>query len=136
MNLMKQMMFSTRRSKFGFDATVAALREAAPRNGWEVPFENDLQEDYIRAGHEDMTRCTVLYFCNPHGGYDILSADRNKMLSIMMPTGVSVYETRRGKVKVATMNFGLMSNFFGGTTKRVFKEAAQNMAATLAAVVK
>lgn len=136
MNPMKQMMFSTYKSKLGFEETLAALRETAPQNGWSVPFENSLQEEYFKAGHHDMTRCSVLYFCNAHGGYDILSTDSNKMLSVMMPTGVSVYETSTGETEIATMNFGLMSNFFGGTTKRVFQEASRNMAAALAGVIK
>lgn len=136
MNPMKQMMFSTHKSKLGFEETLTALRKSAPKNGWGIPYENSLQEEYVNAGHADMTQCTVIYFCNPHGGYDILSADSNKMLSVMMPTGVSVYETSKGDIEIATMNFALMSNFFGGTTKRVFQEAARNMAATLDEIVK
>ncbi|NDJ76365.1 MAG: DUF302 domain-containing protein [Chloroflexi bacterium] len=135
MNMMKMMMFRTYTSKLGFDETVERLHAQALENGWTIPYTYDLQEAYIAAGHEDMTKVTILYFCNSGGGYEILKDDSNKMMSVLMPTGVTVYEDSRGAVKIAAMNFGLMHNFFLGTNKRVFKDAAARMARSLDSIV-
>lgn len=134
MNLMEQMMFAVHRSKLGFDETVAALIESAKANGWSIPMTHDLQQNYIDAGHEDMTKVQVLYFCNPDGGYRILQDDAHKPMSVMMPMGVSVYETTDGEVYVAGMNLAQMSAMFGGTVKEVLQEGAANYKAALAEI--
>jgi uncharacterized protein (DUF302 family) len=83
-----------------------------------------------------MTQCTILYFCNPQGGYAIFTSnDTNKAMSVMMPMGVSVYETTDGQVKIAAMNLGLMSNFFSGAVKEVFKDGGARYEKSLEGIV-
>lgn len=129
--LMKKVMFTARKSKLDFEETVSAISESAINNGWEIPQTYDLQQEYLRAGHEDMTRLKVLYFCNPDGGYKILRDDIDKPMSVMMPMPVSVYETSDGQVYIAALNLGSMSMMFGVTVKEVLKEGAENYAKTL-----
>jgi uncharacterized protein (DUF302 family) len=136
MSLMQRMMFSVYQSELGFDETVAALREAARRNGWDVRMEHDLQECYVEAGYEDMTRATTLYLCYPDGGYQIMKDDANKPLSAMMPMGVSVYETNEGEVRIAGMNLERMSMMMGGTAKQVFSQGATSYKNALAELEK
>ena len=131
MNLMRKVMLSVHQSELGFDETVAAISEAAVKHGWDIPMIHDLQKNYQEAGHEDMTKVKIIYFCDPHGGYKILLDDENKPMSVMMPIGVSVYETSAGQVEVAAMNLGRMSMMFGGTVKEVLREGAGNYARTL-----
>ena len=134
-NLMQQMMFKVYRSKLGFDETVSTVAEAASRNGWEIPDIRDLQEEYHKAGLSDMTKVKILYFCNPQGGYDILKEDRNKSMSVMMPMGVSIYQTSDGRVEIAAMNLGMMSGMFSGAVKDVLSNGAVNLEKTLEGVV-
>jgi uncharacterized protein (DUF302 family) len=134
MNLMRRMMFTVYHSEQGFGETVAALRESAQKHGWEIPMVHDLQECYREAGYEDMTRLTTLYLCNPQGGYRILQEDANKPMAVMMPMGVSVYETNDGEVYIAGMNLGRMSIMFGGTVKEVLREGAAKYERALADV--
>ncbi len=129
--LMKKMMFTVSKSRLDFEDTVTALRESAIKSGWEIPSVYDLQQEYKKAGHEDMTRVKIIYFCNPHGGYRILKDDVEKPMSVIMPAGVSVYEATDGRVYIAGINFERMSGMFGGTTREVLKEAAGNYARTL-----
>ena len=83
-----------------------------------------------------MTRCTILYFCNPQGGYAIFTSnDPNKAITVMMPMGVSIYETTDGQVKIAAMNLSLMSNFFSGTVKDVVKDGGARYEKSLEAVI-
>ncbi len=134
-NLMSQMMFRVDRSRLNFEETVAALSESAKQNGWTIPDTRDLQRQYHDEGLDDMTRCTILYFCSAQGGYAIFtSSDKNKAMSVMMPMGVSIYETDQGHVEIAAMNLGLMSNFFSGAIKDVFKDSSDRYEKSLEAV--
>jgi uncharacterized protein (DUF302 family) len=135
-NLMGQTMFRVDTSPLGFDETIVRLQEAAEENGWVIPDTRDLQEQYHEEGLTEMTRCTILYFCNPQGGFDILtSSDAQKVFSVVIPTGVSVYETTDGQVEIAAMNFGLMSNFFSGVVKETFKDAGVRYQKSIEGVV-
>lgn len=133
--LMKKMMFTASKSKLNFEETVSSIRESAVRHGWEIPSIHDLQREYQAAGHNDMTRMKIIYFCNPHGGYRILKDDHNKSMSVMMPMGVSVYETNDGQVYIAGLNLGLMSTMFEGTIKEIFEEGTENFEKTLENIV-
>jgi uncharacterized protein (DUF302 family) len=131
MGLMQKMMFSVHRSDLGFDETVTALKESAQEHGWQIPMTHDLQACYQDAGFEEMTRVTTLYFCNPEGGHQILQDDANKPMAVMMPMGVSVYETRDGEVHIAAMDLGRMSKVFGGSVQEVLHEGAVRYQRTL-----
>ena len=124
--MMPNMMFATYKSKLNFDETVSSLEESAKKNGWTIPDIRNLQQDYKKEGLEDMTKVKILYFCNSQGGYNILKNDDYKKMSVMMPMGVSVYETNDGQVKIAAMNIGFMSMMFSGTVKKVLQEGGGN----------
>lgn len=136
MSLMNKMMFTKHRSDLGFDETIIALKKSAQEHGWKVPMVHDLQESYREAGYEDMTRVTTLYLCNPEGGYRILQDDANKSMAVMMPMGVTVYETHDGEVYIAGMDLGRMSVMFGGPVKEVLREGAASYTQTLADIAK
>ena len=134
-NLMSQMMFRVDRSSLNFEETVVTLSASAKQNGWHIPDTRDLQREYHDAGLHEMSQCTILYFCNAQGGYAILSSsDKNKAMSVMMPMGVSIYETTQGQVEIAAMNLGLMSNFFSGAIKDILKDSSARYEKSLEAV--
>ncbi len=123
--MMPKMMFATYNSKLDFDEAVFSLEESAKKSGWIIPEIRDLQQDYVEDGLEDMTKVKILYFCNPQGGYNILKDDDYKKMSVMMPMGVSIYQTNDGQVKIAAMNIGFMSMMFSGTVKKVLQEGSK-----------
>jgi uncharacterized protein (DUF302 family) len=123
--MMPNMMFATYKSKLAFNEAVSSLEESAKKNGWTIPEIRDLQQDYIEEGHEDMTKVKILYFCNSQGGYNILKDDDYKKMSVMMPMGVSVYETNDDQVRITAMNIGFMSMMFSGTVKKVLREGGE-----------
>lgn len=133
MGLMARMMFKSRPSRFDFAETVSRVRAAAVENGWTVPQVFDLQDHYHHEGLPEMRRATIVYYCNANGGVDISRDDVNKPMLVMMPTGVAVYETSSGEVRVAHMNFGLMRHMFSGVVKKVLSHSARNMEKALAA---
>jgi len=132
MNLMTRMMFGSRPSRYGFDETVTRVRRAATECGWTVPQALDLQAHYHQQGLDDMGRATIIYFCNSKGGFDITRDDANKPMLVMMPSGVAVYETSTGEVRVAHMNFNLMRHMFSGPVKEALSQGARNMEKALA----
>ncbi len=134
-NLMKDMMFASYRSRLGFDETVTRLHENALKNGWEIPDVRNLQEEYHRAGLTDMTKMKVLYFCNPRGGYDIIKDDANKPMSVMMPTGVSVYEKSDGTVEIAAMNLGMMSGMMPAEIREVLSDGGERLEKSLEGII-
>lgn len=123
--MMPKMMFATYNSKLDFDEAVSSLEESAKKSGWMIPEIRDLQQDYIEDGLKDMTKVKILYFCYPQGGYNILKDDDYKKMSVMMPMGVSIYETNDGQVKIAAMNIGFMSMMFSGIVKKVLQEGGK-----------
>jgi uncharacterized protein (DUF302 family) len=134
--MMPKMMFATFKSKLDFDETVSSLEESAKKNGWTIPEIRDLQQDYIEDGLEDMTKIKILYFCNPQGGYNILKDDDYKKMSVMMPMGVSVYETNDNQVRIAAMNIAFMSMMFSGTVKKVLREGGERFRNSVENIIK
>ena len=134
MGLMTRMMFESRPSRFDFAETVTKVREAADENGWTVPQVLDLQDHYHHVGLSEMRRTTIVYYCNAKAGFDISKDDANKPMLAMMPTGVAIYETSSGEIRVAHMNFDLMRHMFGGVVKKALSQSARSMAKALAAV--
>ncbi|MFC2137442.1 DUF302 domain-containing protein [Bacteroidota bacterium] len=135
MNPMPKMMMKTYTSKLGFDETIEYIEKEAPKNEWIIPEVRDLQSDYINAGIKEMTRLKVIYFCNPTSGYGILKNDDLKSMSVMMPMGVSVYETTESEVKIAAMNLGMMSKMFAGETKEILSKGATNFGNTIKSII-
>jgi uncharacterized protein (DUF302 family) len=54
------------------------MNENAPKHGWTIPDIRDLQAEYREAGHSDMTKLKILYFCNSRGGFSILKKGRGQ----------------------------------------------------------
>jgi uncharacterized protein (DUF302 family) len=134
MSLITKMMLESRSSRFDFADTVTKVQEAASENDWTVPQVLDLQGHYHHEGRPEMRRATIVYYCSTKAGIDITRDDANKPMLVMMPTGVAVYETSSGEVRVANMNFGLMRHMFGGEVKKALSRSARNMAKAMAAV--
>ncbi len=134
MGLMTSMMFESRPSRFDFAETVAKVRKAAEENGWTVPQVLDLQGHYHHVGLPEMRRATIVYYCNAKAGFDITEDDNNKPMLVMMPTGVAVYETSSGKVRVAHMNFSFMRHMFSGVVKKALSRSARNLKNALASI--
>ena len=132
---MKQMMCKVYRSALGFEETVKQIVARAPQNGWQTPDVRDLQQLYHSEGLTDMTRMQIIYLCNPPGAYRILREDPNKCMSVLMPTGVSVYETSDGTTEIAAVHLNMMSTMFSGTIKEVLEDGGKKLEKTLEGIV-
>ena len=132
---MQPMMINVHNSQYGFDETVAAVEKAVTaQQGWKVSKVFDIQKNIIDAGHQDMNRVKIVSLCNPHYANRILSDDKDKVVTTMMPLGIGVYETRDGSIYMSEMNVGLMGMMFGGTIAEVMGDASTDIAKMIAAV--
>jgi len=60
-----------------------------------------------------------------------LEDDENTPMAVLMPIGVSVYETSDSEVYIAGMNLERMSMMFGGVVKEVLRAGAANYRETV-----
>ncbi len=77
----------------------------------------------------------ITYFCNTDGGYKILKDDIDRLMPVMMPLGVSIYETSDGRVYIGGINLQAMRTMFRGTPNDVLGEDAERFARTLEGIV-
>jgi uncharacterized protein (DUF302 family) len=134
---MPKMMINVHESSLGFEETVAALEKAvAEQPGWKVPKVFDIQKNIIDAKLGPMTRVKIVTLCNPKYAKTILTDDRDKMVSTMMPLGIGVYETTDGRILLSDMNIGLMGMMFGGTIAEVMSDASEDIKAIIGKVAK
>jgi uncharacterized protein (DUF302 family) len=126
-NPMARMMMKKHKSKLGFEETVNSLMDNIPKNNWSIPDTRDLQKLWREEGIQDAPKMKILYLCNAKGGYDITREDELLPMTVMMPMGLSIYETSKGEVEIAFMNLGMMSGMFTGVPHDVLKSSAQNL---------
>ena len=134
---MPPMMINVHKSPYGFDETVTAVEKAvASQKGWKVAKIFDIQQNILDAGYKDMTRVKIVTLCNPHYANRILSEDKDKVVSTMMPLGIGVYETKDGSVYMSEMNVGLVGMMFGGTIAKVMGDASADIGKMMTSVTK
>lgn len=129
------MMIDVHKSQYSFDETITAVEKVvAAQEGWKVVKVFDIQKNIVDAGYQDMTNVKIIALCNPHYAQSILSEDKDKMVTAMMPLGIGVYETNNGDVYMSEMNVGLIGMMFGGTIAEVMGDAAADIDRMIAAV--
>lgn len=117
--MMPGMMLKEYQSPFGVEETVNEIKKRAVAEGWVVSDVVRLNDSVIKHGGGALPPVRLLNLCQAHHAYRILKEDGNKIVSVMMPCTISVYEKDDGKTYVGTMNAGLMGKMFGGTLATV-----------------
>jgi len=115
-------MFYESKSAYGFDDTISKLSDIIIKSGWKVSYIHDLQETMKKNGVE-VAPVKVIELCNPNYSYRILSDDKLRIYSNMLPCRISVYEKADGKTYVSRMNFALMATQIGGIVQEVMSVA-------------
>jgi len=101
------------------EETVAKIQQKAVDMGWVVSGVIPLNDSVKKHGGGDLPPVRLINLCQANHAFNILQEDANKVLSVMMPCTISVYEKTDGKTYVGTMNAGLLGKMFGGTVARV-----------------
>ncbi|MCB1069180.1 MAG: DUF302 domain-containing protein [Kiritimatiellae bacterium] len=118
-HFMPGLMLTEQPSPFGVEETVAKIQQKAVDMGWVVSGVVPLNDSVKKHGGGDLPPVRLINLCQANHAFNILQEDANKVLSVMMPCTISVYEKTDGKTYVGTMNAGLLGKMFGGTVARV-----------------
>lgn len=90
-------------SLFGFNETVEILTTAATDREWGNPATHDLQATLAKSG-KTVRPVKVIEICKPAYSGELLARSDERVVSVMMPCRISVYEKADGKVYVSTIN--------------------------------
>jgi uncharacterized protein (DUF302 family) len=111
------------KSKFDFDKTVDLLIAEAGRREWNVPAVHDLQQSLAKSG-KTVKPVKVIEICKPRYSGQMLELNDERIISVMMPCRISVYEKDDAKTYVGLINAGELATGLQTTIARVMKEAS------------
>ena len=109
-------------SKYSFDETVEKLSESIVAAGWKVTHIHDLQGTLIK-NNFDVLPVKIMEVCRPDYSVKLLSRDKERLYSSMMPCRLSVYETSDGKTRISRMNSSAFAAQIGGVVSEVMSVA-------------
>ena len=110
-------------SLFDFDLTVEKLVAEAERREWKVPFIHDLQQSLAKSGKK-VNPVKVIEICKPEYSGKMLELNDERIISVMMPCRISVYEKEDGKTYIALINAGNMTSGMPNNIAGVMKSSA------------
>jgi len=111
------------KSKFDFGKTVDLLVAEAGRREWNVPAVHDLQQSLAKSG-KTVRPVKVIEICKPKYSGQMLELNDERIISVMMPCRISVYEKDDDKTYVGLINAGDLATGLQSTIARVMKEAS------------
>ncbi len=110
-------------SKFGFEKTVDSLVAEAERRDWKVPAVHDLQLSLAKSG-KSVKPVKVIEICKPQYSGKMLELNNERVISVMMPCRISVYEKDDGLAYVSLINMGELSAGLQANIAEVMREAS------------
>jgi uncharacterized protein (DUF302 family) len=109
--------------KFGFEKTVEMLVYEAQKREWSVPAVHDLQESLAKSG-KTVRPVKVIEICKPKYSGQMLELNNERIISVMMPCRISVYEKEDGKTYVALLNGAMLASGLPANIAKVMQEAS------------
>ena len=114
-------------SLYDFNNTVEKLVAEAERREWKVPFIHDLQQSLAKSG-KAVNPVKVIEICKPEYSGKMLELNDERIISVMMPCRISVYEKEDGKTYIALVNTADMASGMPENIASVLKSAANESA--------
>ena len=110
-------------SKFDFDTTVGKLLSEAEKREWKAPAVHDLQQSLAKSG-KSVRPVKVIEICKPEFSGKLLELNDERIMSVMMPCRISVYQKDDGKTYTALINGGEMAAGMPDKIASVMKAAS------------
>jgi uncharacterized protein (DUF302 family) len=110
-------LFRERKSPYSFEQTLETIESNVKNAGWKIPKTHNFQKTILKNGFGDVGKLIQLEICSPYHAYQLVSEDDNKLISIIMPCSISVYEKSDGNTYVATTNLEGLGKEFGGVVE-------------------
>ncbi len=96
-------------SPYDVPTTVEKLIEVASQKEWQNPANHDLQHSLAKSG-KDVRPVQVVEICKPEYSGNMLEKSDERIVSVMMPCRISVYQKEDGKTYVALLNMAAMTD--------------------------
>lgn len=109
-------------SKLNFAQTIEHISKTTAENSWKVLYIHDLQE-IMTKNNKVVFPVKVMELCNPVLSYRILSVDKERYVTPMLPCRISVYEKSDGKTYISRLNATAFAGFIGGESGKTMEEA-------------
>ena len=109
-------------SPFNVETTVEKLVAAAALKEWQNPAIHNLQQSLAKAGKE-VRPVQVIEICKPEYSGKMLEKSDERVVSVMMPCRISVYQKEDGKTYVALLNMTSMTSGMSSTAVEAIKGA-------------
>jgi uncharacterized protein (DUF302 family) len=90
-----------------------------------VPAIHDLQQSLAKSG-KHVRPVKVLEICKPKYSGQMLELSDERIMSVMMPCRISIYEKNDGNVYVSLLNAGEMSSGLPANIANVMKAASDD----------
>jgi uncharacterized protein (DUF302 family) len=110
-------------SSFNFNKTVELLIAKAKQKEWKVPAIHDLQQSLEKSG-KSVKPVKVIEICKPEYSGKMLELNDERIISVMMPCRISVYEKDDGRTYVALINSGALSKDMPEIIAKTMKAAS------------
>lgn len=110
-------------SRYDFEKTVEMLVANAEKREWKVPAVHDLQQSLAKSG-KAVRPVKVIEICKPQYSGQMLELNHERIISVMMPCRISVYEKEDGLTYISLINSGEMASGLAANIARVMKEAS------------
>lgn len=122
-------------SLFGMNETVELLVTAAIGREWQNPATHDLQNSLAKAG-KSVRPVKVIEICKPAYSGVMLEKSDERIVSVMMPCRISVYEKADGKIYVSTINVRMFAPGMPESVQGVMIAAADEVEEIVKSVAK
>lgn len=110
-------------SKLNFEATVDSVISEAQKREWSIPAVHDLQQSLAKAG-KNVKPVKVIEICKPKYSGQMLELSNERIVSVIMPCRISVYEKDDGRVYISLLNAGVMAKGFSDNIQNIIKASS------------
>lgn len=132
--VLPRMMFTVNESRYDFEKTIQAITESTQTNNWKMPHHYDLQQIMANNGFT-VRPVKVFSVCKPDIAVRILGNDQFRLISVLMPCRVSVYEKADGKTYISRINPAIFQRVMGGKAGTIMGEAGEGIEQILKSIV-
>ncbi len=121
-------------SPFTVPVTVEKLIEVAKLKGWQNPAVHNLQQSLAKSGKEVLP-VEVVEICKPEYSGSMLEKNDERIVSVLMPCRISVYEKNDGKTYVALLDMSQLTDGMTQTATKAVQAASDESFEIVKAVV-
>ncbi|MBF0249146.1 MAG: DUF302 domain-containing protein [Alphaproteobacteria bacterium] len=118
------MMLNEYESPFGLEETAARIQANIKDSGWALSGLRSPSAT-IKAMGSNVPNVLLVEACNVDYSKPLIKDDDTRILSILMPCTITVYE-KGDKVYIGLMNSGLMGQLFGAKVAGIMEQVAQD----------